>query len=428
MLNKDPFKYVLAIMPRRSGKDLCALNICLKFCLREMCNVFYVFPTFSQGRKVIWDSISSDGKRLIEYYFPDEVVKSRNSTELKITFKNGSIMQIVGSTDYDKLRGTNPRLIIYSEAAYQDENAFSVMRPVLAANNGQALFITTPQGKNWFYELYQIAKDSPEWFVYRLTIDETHHISEEQMELEKKQTSYDKIQEEYYCSFELGVRGAYYARYLQKMNLEGRIGQVPYEINHKVHCCFDLGMADSTCIIWFQVIGSTIKIIDCYENHGQGLEHYAAVLQNKPYVMGRYIAPHDIQVRELGTGMSRLEKARQLGIPFIVAPNLSIVDGIEAVRTSFARMWIDDRKCEPLIRALENYRQEYDQQKKVYKNTPNHDWSSHFADAMRYLCISLPKTHDQRTPEEWEQLKKEYYYGDASIPSVFDDRINQKHW
>ncbi len=166
--------------------------------------------------------------------------------------------------------------------------------------------------------------------------------------------SEDLIQQEYYTSFSLGVEGGYYTRYIDKMKLENRVTDVPYESGFKVHTAWDLGMRDSTAIIFYQVIGQTLRIIDCYENSSQGLEHYAKILQSKPYVYGTHIAPHDIKVREFTTGVSRLEKARDLGIDFVVADNLSVMDGIEAVRSMLSRVWIDERRCENLVRCLEN--------------------------------------------------------------------------
>ena len=183
-------------------------------------------------------------------------------------------------------------------------------------------------------------------------------------------------------------------------------------------------MRDSTAIIFFQTIGQTVRIIDCYENSKEGLEHYVKVITNKPYTYGKHIAPHDIQVKEFGSGITRLEKARHLGIKFTLSRNVSVVDGIESVRSSFDKIWIDERKCASLIKALENYRQEYDAKKRVYRNHPLHDWSSHFADAMRYLCVSLSKTRDGMTPE---QIDKNYYealYGsDSSLPAIFRDDL-----
>lgn len=405
-----------------SGKDITAFNLTLRQALRKVGVYFYIFPTYSQGRKVIWDSITNDGKKFLDF-IPKELVSATNSTEMKISLTNGSIIQLIGSENVDSIVGTNPCGIIFSEYALQDPRAYQFMRPVLTANDGWAMFCSTPRGKNSFYDLYKIGLQNPaHWFVYKLTVEDTKHISLEDIEQERNsgEMSEDLILQEYYCSFEMGVEGSYYGKYMDKIREAGQITSVPYEVGHKVHTAWDLGMRDSTTIIFFQTIGQTIRVIDCYENSQHGLEHYAKVLQAKPYVYGKHIAPHDIKVRELGSGMSRIEKAKQLGISFVVAPGVSIADGIEVVRTTINKMYFDEGKCKPLIKAIENYRQEYDAKKKTYKNHPLHDWSSHFCDCLRYLCISLPKTHDGLTPEDLERRYQNAMHGEqGNLPHIF---------
>lgn len=285
----------------------------------------------------------------------------------------------------------------------------------------------TPRGKNHLYELWQIASNSDDWFAYKMSVDETRHISLADIEKEKEDglISDDLIQQEYFCSFDLGVEGSYYSKYLDRMRLRGQIGITPWEVGFKVHTSWDLGVRDATSIIFFQVVGQTVRIIDCYENNKHGLEHYINVLHSKPYTYGTHIAPHDIQVKEFGSGMTRLEKARQLGINFTVSSNISIVDGIEAVRTTFSKMWIDEKTCAPLLKAIESYRQEFDNKKKVYKSNPLHDWSSNFADSLRYLCISLPKTRDGLSAEDLEKRYQEAVYGydQSGTPSIFRDDL-----
>jgi hypothetical protein len=418
------FKRVLAILPRRAGKDLTAFNLCIRECIRKVCVIYYIFPTYAQGKKVIWDSITNTGERILDY-IPDSLVSAKNSQEMKIRFKNGSLLQIVGSDNFDSLMGTNPQGVVFSEYALQDPRAYQYIRPILAANDGWAVFISTPRGKNHLYELYQIAKHSPEnWFCIKLTLDDTQHIPYREIEKERAEgvMSEDLIQQEYYTSFEMGVEGAYYARYMDKMRIDGRIGDVPWEVAHKVHTAWDIGVRDSTSIIFFQTIGTTVRIIDSYENSKQGLEHYVSILEEKPYSYGRHIAPHDIQVKEWGSGMTRLEKARQLGIKFTIADNISIMDGIESVRTVLNRVWIDQKNCNQLIKALENYRQEYDAKKRVYKTIPLHDIYSHFSDAMRYLCITLPKTRDGLSAQDLDRRYAETVLGsDAGLPAIFRD-------
>lgn len=415
------YKRVLAILPRRAGKDMTAFNLAIRECIKKVQVIYYIFPTFTQARRVIWDSITTDGKRVLEY-IPDELIESKNSQQMSIRFVNGSFLQLVGSDNYDALMGTNPQGCIFSEYALQDPRAYQYIRPILTANDGWALFLSTPRGKNHLWELYQIAQKSPNWFCYKLTVEDTGHIPLHELEKERSEgiMSEDLIQQEYYTSFTMGVEGSYYAKYIDRMRTKGQIGQVPHEIGFKVHTAWDLGVRDNTSIIFFQVIGQTIRIIDYYEKSKEGLEHYVSVILNKPYTYGKHIAPHDIKVREFGSGMTRLEKARQLGIKFTVADDISLVDGIEAVRSSLGKIWIDERSCSLLIKSLENYRQEYDARKKVYLPHPLHNWASHASDAMRYLCISLPKTRDGLTPEELDKRYQEAVLGpNMNMPSVF---------
>lgn len=426
-IENKKYKRVLAILPRRAGKDVCAFNLMIRAALRTVGVYYYIFPTYSQAKKVIWDSITNTGERFLDY-IPKELIKSSNGHEMKITLLNGSIIQLVGSDNVDSLVGTNPRGCVFSEYALQDPRAYQFLRPILLVNDGWALFISTPRGKNHMYDLFQIAKHSPDWFTYKLSVEDTQHISLHEIEKERAEglMSDDLIQQEYFCSFDLGVEGSYYAKYLDKLRIKSQIGNVPYEAGFKTHTAWDIGVRDSTTIIFFQVIGTTIHLIDCYENSKVGLEHFIKVLEQKPYVYGKHIAPHDIKVKEWGSGMTRIEKAKQLGIQFTVAPDLSIEDGIESVRSALSKMWIDEKGCAPLLKALENYRQEYDVKRKVYKSHPLHDWSSHWADALRYLCISLPKTRDGLSADDLEKRYRSAVYGDQSnLPSMFRDEFKQ---
>ncbi len=419
------YKRVVALLPRRAGKDVTAFNLMIRAALRKVGVYYYIFPTFAQAKRVIWTSITNTGKKFLDY-IPREVIEKTNSQDMSIYFKNGSLLQLVGSDNYDALMGTNPQGVVFSEYALQDPRAYQFIRPILTANDGFAVFISTPRGKNHLFELYQIAQQSPHWFAYKMTVEETGHIPLSEIEKERSEgiMSDDLIQQEYYCSFDLGVEGSYYAKYLDRMRLKGQIGMVPFEAGFKVHTAWDIGVRDSTTIIFFQVIGQTIRIIDCYENSKVGLEHYAKIIDQRGYAYGKHIGPHDIKVQEFGSGLTRIEKARQLGINFTIAPDLSIEDGIEAVRSALSKIWIDEQACRPLIKALENYRQEYDAKKKVYKSHPLHDQFSHWADSLRYLAISLPKTRDGLSAEELDKRYAQAVYGPQSrLPSVFRDDL-----
>lgn len=414
-------------MPRRSGKDITALN----FVIRQMWEIpgvyYYIFPTYSQAKKVIWDSITNEGNKIIDY-FPEELIIQKNSQEMKIRMqsKSGSesLFQLIGSDNYDTLMGTNPKGCIFSEYALQDPMAYQYIRPILTANGGWALFISTPRGKNHLWQLKEIAENSPDWFYIKLTLEDTNHIPLEEIDRERREgmMSEDLIQQEYYTSFEMGVEGSYYSKYIDLSRRNSRIGVVPWENGFKVHTAWDIGVHDSTSIIFFQVIGQTVRIIDCYENSKEGLEHYADIIKNKPYLYGTHIAPHDIRVKEWGSGITRFEKARQLGIKFTIADQYEVPDGIEACRSLFSKLWIDEKKCCPLVKSLENYRQEYDSKRKVYRSRPLHDWSSHFADAFRYLSVSISKTKDDISKEELEARYQKAVYGKhASLPFIFRD-------
>lgn len=733
--------------------------------LRRVGTYFYMLPTYRQAKLVIWDSITNDGTKFLDF-IPKELIKSTNSQEMKIVLINGSIIQLLGSDSYDSIVGSNPRMIVMSEYALCDPRALSFFRPILNANGGTMMLISTPRGKNHLWELANIAMHNPnEWFYQKLTLHETQHISWEEIEKEIKSGeisedlamqeylcfptgtqvlginnlvnienikiddlvishsgrprkvlgvvsreykgelititsfgSYEKIictpnhpirvynksnqtyewkpagllnlndklvfpkmnfnsslkvmnpdmclliawyicdgssfknglnisihkykklprvkeildrlnieysvldskeceslsnitiydtkivdflrtnfgtycdnkninfslisgfedeffhelmkgdgcysshdgyykfvytttskvlayqiqilanslnrqyaagiskrkggisfiegrmvnckdsyqiniafqnQETYLtnknklsrtkysiaadiisiekfnydglvhnikvqydesyivsgravhnCSFDLGVEGAYYIKYIDKMRLNGQIGIVPWEPAFKVDTAWDIGVRDSTSIIWFQKIGQTVRIIDYYEKSKEGLEHYAHVINNKPYNYGKHWAPHDIAVTEFGSGLSRLEKARQLGIKFETRdggkssglPNISIEDGIEACRSAFSRIWIDEQRCAPLIKALENYRQEFDSKRKVYRDRPLHDNNSHAADCFRYMVLSLSRSRDgQTTADELEKRYLQTVHGQESMPGFFRD-------
>lgn len=420
------YKRVLAILPRRAGKDIAAWNLILREAIKKVGVYWYILPTYSQARKVIWDSIDNHGNSFLSY-IPDELIESKNDQQMKIRLVNGSLIQLVGSENYDSLVGTNARGCVFSEYALQDPRAYQYLRPVLTAIDGWAVFLSTPRGRsNHLWDLWQVAQHSPDWFAYLMTVEQTRHIPLHEIEREKAngEMSEDLIMQEYYCSFEMGIEGAYYTKYIDRLRIKGQLGIVPWEPQFPVHTAWDLGVRDQTVIIFYQVIGATIHIIDVYENSKVGLEHYIQVLKQKDYTYGRHMAPHDIKVMEFGSGLTRIEKARQLGISFTICPNVPIQDGIEAVRSNLPKMWIDERNCSTLIKALENYRQEYDIRRKVYKSQPLHDWSSHYADAMRYLCISLSKTAPGTTAEDLERRYRQAVYGsNSNMLSVFRDDL-----
>jgi len=416
------YKKIMAIMPRRAGKDLLCWNLMIRAAIKRVGNYFYCLPTFSQARGVIWDSITNDGLRFVDF-IPKEIITKVNSQEMKITLINGSIISLVGSDTYDtSIVGKNPCMIVFSEYALADENAYKVAAlPILRANDGVVIIISTPRGKNHLWELFQIASNSEDWFCQKLTLDDTQHIdrSEIRKEIDSGEISEDLANQEYFCSFEMGQEGSYYAKYLDRIKLRGQIGEVPWEPYHKVHTAWDLGIKDPTCIIFFQVIGEVVRIIDYYEQSDRAMDHFARVVLDKPYVYGKHFPPHDIMARESNRGLTKREMYKELGVYFQDPVQIDIEDGIELVRRTLSKVWIDKKNCATLVKALENYREEFDSKRKVYRGRPLHDWSSHAADAMRYLACALPKVKSGTTPEELDKRYREAMGGDQNMPAFF---------
>lgn len=762
-LENKQYKRLLLVWPRRAGKDICSWNIAIRQCLKKVCLIFYVLPTYSQARKAIFDAIAIDSTKFIDY-IPKQLIEAININEQKIRFKNGSILQCIGGDSYDSsLVGSNPYGIVLSEYALMSDQVFAYARPILAANDGWAIICSTPRGKNHFYHLYKLAQQLPDWYVSKMTVDDTQHIPVDVLAQERAQMNEELFQQEYYCfppdqevlcndsvksicdvkpddlvishsgrirkvvgvinreyngplveiisygspepirctpdhpirvynqqkqlyswkaaseiletdllvfpkyqlsevsllpkslclvmawyitegssfkngvqftvgnkeevdrivdllkdinidatvhelesafnvvvnsvqlvdflrvncgnkahtkriplslimgheedfffelikgdgcysihntyekimyatvsktlayqvqmlansldkgfacgitireasegvfpgdrvcktqrsyclqinspqlrskntkhnwlirakygiaariksirsqeysgkvynlkvqydesyivagravhncSFERGIEGSIYGRYLDRLRLNGQITHVPWEPGLMTYLSFDIGVNDATSIIWYQIVGDSvsIRIIDCYSNTGVGLDHYAKIIQDKPYRYGAMFAPHDIKVREWGDGaISRFEKARQLGLELTILDQTHVQDGIENVWTHFDKFWIDSTKCKSLVDALENYRKEWDDKRQTYSNKPLRNWSTHYADALRYLCQSLPRTKRGLTSEEFARQRANALYGHEGLPMIFSGNpdFDRKPW
>lgn len=394
---KDGYKRFVLIWNRRAGKEKTCWNFLIMQAVKRVGIYYYFFPHFSQGRKILWDGVDKAGYKFLNHIPPELIDGQPNSTEMKVRLKNGSLIQIIGTNNIDSLVGTNPVGCVFSEYSLQDPTAWQLIRPILAENGGWAVFNFTPRGKNFAYDMYQMALSNPDWFCQLLTVKETRVVSDEDIQAERDAgMSEDFIQQEFYCSFTLGVEGSYYAKYMEDAREEGRISNVPWEKQSRVFTAWDLGYGDSTAIVFYQVIGQELHIIDYYENHGEGLPHYAGILKDKPYIYAEHFAPHDIDSHTYSSGLSGKEVGASLGINFITLPTLKLrfEDGIEAARAIFPRVWIDQTKCKQLIKCLENYRKEFDVRLETYKERPLHDKYSHGADAFRYLAIAIKKHVD----------------------------------
>lgn len=427
-------RYFYQIWHRRSGKDKTNIaDVAPRKLLSEPCLVKYIYPTLVMGRENLWDGIGSDGFRYIDH-FPDFIRDGKpNETTMKIPVKGGSLFQVGGSDRPDSLRGGNAKLNIFSEWADQDPYAWDVVEPILKENDGIAVFNTTPKGDNHARALYEYAKNHPLWHVETLTANDTKIWTARQLDeilkdiitrfsangrSESEAIAY--FEQEYMCSFKSPVIGSYYGEAIRKAEKDGRITNVPVNEGTVVNTAWDLGIDDSTTIWFFQTVGQEIHLVDYYENSGEGLAHYASKLQEKGYLYGKHYAPHDIAVRELGTGKSRLEIAKSLGIKFEVGKNLGIDDGINAARSVFSQCWLDATRCSRGINALKNYRKEWDEKNKVFRNKPKHDWASHGADAFRTFAVGYKRPLGRVAPVSFGGIKP-YYPGIDDITPVTSD-------
>lgn len=387
--------------------------------IREACcgrvgTYCYFFPTSRLGRRILWDGANKDGKRFVDY-IPKELIQGQpNSVEMKIELKNGSVIQIMGTENIINV-GINPIGCVFSEFSLQDPKTWDFVRPILRENEGWAVFNFTPRGKNHAFDLFQMAKENEDWFCQRLTINDTGVLTESDMDVERNEgMSENLIQQEYYCNFDQGIDGAFYAKHLNQAEKEERITNVPYDPYAPVNTYWDLGVSDSTAIIFAQNVGKEIHIIDTYSNEGEGLDHYARVVEQKAkeglWKYGDHCAPHDIQVRELGHGAkTRLQMARDMGLNFQIVPNLSIHEGIEMARGMFHKLWFDRKNCSYLLKCLENYHRHYNERLNVFSDKPVHDFSSHYADAFRYMAVMQNKsTRAQMTEDEANRLERMY--------------------
>lgn len=396
-------KRAVLVWHRRAGKDLTLYNRVGVAACQRVGTYFYFFPTYAQGKKILWDSMDSQGNRILDY-IPPQLVASRNETEMQQKLTNGSVVQIVGTDKIDSIVGTNPIGCVFSEYALQDPKAWSYVQPILAENGGWAAFAYTPRGRNHGYRLYEYAKAHPEsWYCALLTVKDTQREDGTpvvpESEIEQARASgidEDIIQQEFYCSFDGSLQGNYYGKQIQAARAEGRITQIPYNPNKPVDTAWDLGLNDTNAIWFYQRNGQWRDIIDYYEDRGHGLPHYAKYLKEKPYVYGRHYLPHDIGVHEYSTGRKREDAFRELiGSNYTVCKKLHVQEGIDAVRRILPMCRFNQRTCDnPVFKghsgidALNSYHKEWDDEKQCFSEKPIHDWASNGADAFRQLALS----------------------------------------
>jgi phage terminase large subunit len=405
-------KRAIAVWHRRAGKDDVLLHHTMIALTERIGNFWHCLPEYAQARKAIWTAINAHtGRRRIDEAFPEKFRANTNDSEMFIRFRNGSTWQCIGSDTYNTTVGASVAGIVYSEYALANPSAWAYHRPMVEENNGWATFVTTPRGRNHAFALFNHAQRSPDWFCERLTAKDTGEVSDQALAetLREYSALYGEdmgnaqFRQEYYCDWNASILGAYFAMEMAAVRAEGRVLDVAAIPGEPVHRAWDLGVREDTSIWWWQIQGAQLVVLDHYAASGAGVEHYAEVIEKKEsehgWVRGTDFVPHDAKIKEWGTGKTRVETMQRLGLNPMLVPGASFADGINACRRTFPYCVFHPRCETGGLDALEQYRREWDDEKKAFRATDVHDWTAHPAAAFRYLSLSWRGVHRRVTPE-----------------------------
>lgn len=393
---------------RRSGKDVICFNYLVKAALQVPGSYVHMLPTISQARKVIWEGLTNEGKRIINLCCPLEIREKTSEQDMLIRLVNGSTIRVAGSDNYDSLVGSNFHGCVFSEWSLCDPRAWDFLSPILLATNGFAIFIGTPRkGRaNHFCKLYHYAKAQPDWYADLKTIDDTKVMTRDQVEaLISAGMPREIANQEFFCDWDGPDQGSIYGAYMQRAQKDGRVRRLMYDPRYPVTTSWDFGIRDATVINFYQEIGDEIRIFDCHAEKGKDLPHFLSVIKQRNYAYGRHIGPPDTEETEYGGGTTPKEIARQHGVHFITAPKLRREAGINAVRTIFPRLIFDEVLCDRLVDALTQYAYEWDEERMVFSANPLHDWCSDYADSLRYYAVT-PQSQGV-TPEWAKKLQRD---------------------
>lgn len=388
----DRHRFSIIVAHRRFGKTVFAINKLLKdalLCTKEAPRFAYIAPTYKQAKAIAWDYMK-------KYAYPTPDV-TFNEQELRCDLFNGARIRLFGADNPDSLRGIYLDGVVIDEVAQMPGKLWSeVLLPALADRKGWALFIGTPKGHNLFYDLLKSGEKDPEWFTAIYRASETGIIEKEELARVCALMSDAEYMQEFECSFEAAIAGAYYGKEMAQAEAEKRIKEVPWESGVPVITGWDLGFTDDTSIWFAQKVGSELRLIDFFTGSGHTAASIMKMLKEKPYVYGDVILPHDAANKTQGGGGSSFEdQLVALGMKrsdIVVLPNESIRHGIDSVRGVLNRCYFDRTKCGDGIEALKQYRRAWDDKNGVFKERPVHDWASHPADAMRTLVLGVSKT------------------------------------
>jgi hypothetical protein len=381
---------------RRAGKTVATENDLIARALsltRPHGRYAYVAPFLAQAKEVAWEYL----KR-----YAGPALKDKNESELWIELINGARIRIHGADNPDRLRGT------YLDGCVLDEYADfragvwgEVIRPMLSDREGWATFIGTPKGRNEFFELWELAGKEPDrWFRQMLKASESGLLSAKERAEMALDLTPDQILQEMECSFDAAITGAYFGALIADAEHEGRIREVEYDPAVPVYTSLDLGIGDSTAIWWFQIVGSELHFIDHYEAHSQDLDHFIGVLAAKPYQYALDFLPHDAKARELIAGRSRAEHWAKSRRSFRILPQTKVEDSINAGRLVLPRCYFDRISCAKGLEALRQYRAEFDDKTKAFKDKPRHDWACHSADAFKYAAMGYRELTAEDQPKD----------------------------
>jgi len=383
----DSKRFGVVVAHRRMGKTVSAINHLIKDAVlnqKEAPRYAYIAPTYGQAKRVAWDY-------LVKYAEP--LGGTSNISELRVDFW-GRRIQLFGSDNPETLRGQYFDGVILDEIGDQNPKIWTdIVRPALADRKGWCLFIGTPKGHNHFKELRDRAETEDGWGLLEFKASETGVVDDTELKAAKSEMGEDKYRQEFECSFDAAVEGSYYGTILNDLEDKKHMQEIPREELSRTFTAWDLGMGDSTSIWVAQLVGTEMRLIDYYENHGVGLDHYVKWIKDNDYLKAEHILPHDVRVRELGTGKSRLEMLEEAGLEVKIAPRMGLDDGIQAVRRLLPRCWFNVPKVQTGLNCLRNYRRDYDEKRKIFYERPLHDWSSHGSDSFRYLALGLDEGH-----------------------------------
>lgn len=399
-------KRALLVWPRRHGKDDVCLHMTAVQAIQKTATYWYMLPEAAQARKAIWTAINPHtGKDRMSEAFPPEIVAKKNDQEMFLKLVNGSTVQIVGSDNFNSLVGSPPYGVVFSEWALANPQAWAYLRPILRENGGWAIFNGTPRGRNHHAIMYEAAIRDPEWFGELLTYQDggifaEHAMAKEREEYEREY-GYDQgkalFEQEYMCSFDAAILGAYFSAEMAKATKEGRISNVPYDPGFPVHTSWDLGNKDQTVIWLVQIIGREWRILGCIANSGMSLDYYVKELDKLDYTWGKHYIPHDGKHKRLGMIKTIEDQLYDLGLKSVTcvpSPSGSVQIGINETRKIIRKAWFDVKACGEGIEALRQYRKEYDEKNRRFNDKPLHDWCSDYADGLRTIAMGLKEGAD----------------------------------